>query len=196
MKEGQNILEKKRSKIVERYNHYASNVARLLGRDKFNVWLIEPDFWQYYGNQKQEGGPLSGQEMRKLFDDIASAIKKNLPNAAISWDISPWISENAMRTWWGHFASSPHIDFIHTSGGGGQGGSQHIHGNELRWQFMHQLTGKKIIGDSGYGVAGVHVDNNGAWYQAGNVNARVSDGVVAVSLADPKSNPTYRKNVC
>jgi hypothetical protein len=31
--------------------------------------------------------------MRALFDDIVRAIKQELPNARISWDISPWIGE-------------------------------------------------------------------------------------------------------
>ena len=34
--------------------------------------------------------------MRQLFDDIAVAIKSEMPNVKISWDISPWLSENDM----------------------------------------------------------------------------------------------------
>jgi hypothetical protein len=37
--------------------------------------------------------------MRQLYDDFVGEIKKHLPNAVIVWDISPWISEDAMRTW-------------------------------------------------------------------------------------------------
>ena len=44
--------------------------------------------------------------MREFFDDIAYAIKQELPNAKISWDISAWIGENGMRTWWGFFSSN------------------------------------------------------------------------------------------
>lgn len=30
----------------------------------------------------------------------------------------------------------------------------HIHGNEITLKFMHHLTSKPILGDTGYGVAG------------------------------------------
>ena len=56
-------------------------------------------FRQYYGDPKQKGGTLSGAYMRALFDDFVAAIKKELPNAIISWDISAWIGEQGMRTW-------------------------------------------------------------------------------------------------
>lgn len=62
------------------------------------------------------GGPLSGTYMRSFFDEIAAAIKSEMPNSRISWDISAWIGEAGMKTWWGFFASSKDIDFIHTSG--------------------------------------------------------------------------------
>jgi len=50
--------------------------------------------------------------MRSLYDDIATAIKSKVPKALISWDISPWISENDMRTWWGFFSDSPNVDLV------------------------------------------------------------------------------------
>jgi hypothetical protein len=55
--------------------------------------------------------------MRALFDDFCKAIKTQLPNAKISWDISAWIGEATMNTWWGYFKTSPYISFVHTSGG-------------------------------------------------------------------------------
>jgi hypothetical protein len=67
---------------------------------------------QYWGDYKQQGGTLSGQYMRSLYDDIANAIKSKLPKALISWDISPWISENDMRTWWGFFSDSKNVDIV------------------------------------------------------------------------------------
>lgn len=36
---------------------------------------------------------IQGEYMRALFDDIVRAIKQHLPDARISWDISPWIGE-------------------------------------------------------------------------------------------------------
>ncbi len=124
-----------------------------MGRDALVVFLMEPDFWQFYGDHTQQGGTISGPDMRKLFDDMVSAIKKNLPNAAISWDISAWLGDG-QRTWWSFFADSKQIDFINTSGGESHGESSEIKPGEARWSFMSQLTGKKIIADSGYGVGG------------------------------------------
>lgn len=121
---------------------------------------MEPDFWQFYGDHhSQEGGTISGQDMRSLFDDMVAAIKKNLPNAAISWDISAWIGEQGQRDWWNFFASSPHIDFINSSGGEGHGESSEYKPGEARWAFLSQVTGKKIIADSGYGVGGAGLGN-------------------------------------
>ena len=77
---------------------------------------------RYYGDTStQQGGALTGPQMRALFDQIVAAIKKNLPNAAISWDISAWIGQTGMTTWWNFFSDSPNINFIHTSGGESNG---------------------------------------------------------------------------
>jgi hypothetical protein len=92
--------------------------------------------------------------MRQLFDDIAAAVKSEMPNAKFSFDISAWLSESAMTTWWGFFKTSPHITFLHTSGGQSRADLVNIKQNELRWAFMSTLTGKRIIADTGYGVAG------------------------------------------
>ena len=156
---GSEFIRVNHDRIIERYDHQSREIAQIIGRNYFSVFLIEPDFWQYYGDQSQEGGVLSGSEMRSLFNDIVSAIKKNLPNAAISWDISAWIGNDGMRKWWEYFKSSKDIDFIHTSGGESQGGSSEIKQRELTWKFVSDLTGKKIIADSGYGV-GVGANGN------------------------------------
>ncbi len=111
-----------------------------MGREAFTVFLMEPDLWQFYGNRNQEGGTLSGDYMRSLFDDMVRAIKKNLPNAIISWDISAWIGEQGHRTWWGFFSNSKDIDFIHTSGGRMHGELPNLKPNELRWDFLSQRT--------------------------------------------------------
>lgn len=100
--QGAQFVRDNRAYIVKKYDHFASNIAARIGRDATTVWLIEPDFYQYYSDAQQAGGTLSGDYMRALFDDFAKAIKNNLPNAVISWDISPWASKN-MKTWWGFF---------------------------------------------------------------------------------------------
>jgi hypothetical protein len=55
--------------------------------------------------------------MRDFFKDLVGAIKAELPNAVISWDISAWIGEQGMRTWWGYFKDLGLVDLVHTSGG-------------------------------------------------------------------------------
>ena len=42
----------------------------------------------------------------------------------------------------------------------------------------------------------INLDNRGPWYDVGNVNNRVNDGIVAVSLAGSERNPEYRRPVC
>jgi len=151
---GCNYIRENRNRILERYDHHTSNIARIMGCNAFVVFLMEPDFWQFYGDRRQQGGNLSGQEMRTLFNDMVKMIKKNLPNAKISWDISAWIGEGGHNTWWGFFKDSKDIDFINTSGGRMHGELAELKPGELRWSFLSQSTGKKIIADSGYGIGG------------------------------------------
>jgi hypothetical protein len=47
------------------------------------IFLMEPDFWQYFGDRRQEGGTLSGEFLRDLFNDYVREIKSALPNALI-----------------------------------------------------------------------------------------------------------------
>lgn len=42
----------------------------------------------------QQNGALTATYMRDLFNDFVSAIKAQLPNALISWDISAWIGQD------------------------------------------------------------------------------------------------------
>jgi hypothetical protein len=151
---GAEFIRQKTDRILERYDHHSKNIANIIGSSATVVFLIEPDFWQYYGDKNQQGGGISGPQMRSLFDGMVSKIKANLPNALISWDISAWIGQDGFRTWWGFFSSSNQINFVHTSGGEAQGGSSQLRPNELSWSFVSSVTGKKIIADSGYGVGG------------------------------------------
>jgi hypothetical protein len=126
--------------------------------------------------------------MRSLFDDFVLAIKSELPNARISWDISPWLSQPAMQIWWGFFSSSPHINYIHTSGGESLADSPQMKLNELTWSFMSSLTGKRIIADTGYGVGGGSTGHNSLYDNVNNLLARINDGVIAVSQANAESS--------
>jgi hypothetical protein len=96
---GSQFIRDNRALLVDRYHHYASKIAAYLGSSAKTIFLIEPDFWQYYGTSTQQGGALSGPYMKALFDDFVSAIKSHLPNALISFDISAWLSQDQYRTW-------------------------------------------------------------------------------------------------
>jgi len=50
----------------------------------------------------------------------------------------------------------------------------------ITWAKAFQITGKKIIADCGYGVAGIAMTNCGLWNET-NRQARVKDGVIALS---------------
>jgi len=182
--DGANYIRANRAALVGRYTHHSSAIAQALkDKNKEVVFVMEPDFWQFFGDSKQKGGTLSGPYMRTLFDDFAAAIKANLPNARISWDISAWIGQDGatgFKTWWSFFSTSKYIDFIHTSGGQAQGNTPSIKPNELFWSFVHQVTGKKIIADCGYGIGGAPSPNCGVWNSAAKA-ARIIDGVIALS---------------
>ena len=153
---GAQFIRNRRQLILDRYELHSGKIADIMGTSATTIFIIEPDIHQYLDGTRnnQVGGPLSGQYIRSFFDDIVKSIKKNLPNALISWDVSPWISEQDMREWWGYF-NGAQIDFINTSGGGNRGESEMIQGwHGLTWKFMNQLTGKKMIADCGYGVVG------------------------------------------
>ncbi len=186
---GADYIRAKRANILAKYSSYAVKTAEIIGRNTEIIWLIEPDFWQYYGDTNQQNGGLSGLYMRQLFDDIAIAIKTELPNALISWDISAWLSEANMQTWYGYFATSPHVNFIHTSGGQSKAYLDNIKPNELKWAFMNTLTGgKKIIADTGYGIGGGSTGHNSDWDDVNNLKARIKNGVIAVTQANPRSD--------
>lgn len=153
---GSQFIRTNKKHILEKYRHQSYQIAEIITKKGFCVFLIEPFFWNYYGYQSQQGNPLTGYEMRSLFDEIVFIIKEYLPNAAIAWNINPKLSEDEMKVWWGFFQNSTNIDFIYTNGADSHGEISQILPNNLTWKFMSSLTGKKIIADSGYGTFDSH----------------------------------------
>jgi hypothetical protein len=80
---------------------------------------------------------------------------------------------------------------VHTSGGQAHGESVEIKPNELKWADVSRITGKKIIADCGYGVGGGASDNCGPWF-TNTINDRIKDGVIALSMANPKGALTNK----
>jgi hypothetical protein len=192
-KKGAEFIRTNRAGILSKYKHYATEAAKIIGSTGQIIWLIEPDFWQYssYSGNPQLNGGLSGTYMRTLFDDIATNIKSALPNAKISWDISPWLTETEMTKWWGFFSTSSHISYIHTSGARTKANSAFIRTNELKWSFMSTLTKKQIIADTGYGPDGVSMGHTPAWDDATNLKSRITNGVVAITQSNAYSASSW-----
>jgi hypothetical protein len=100
------------------------------------------DIRQYFGNKNQNGGSLTGNEMRQLFEEICKIIKSYLVNSLIALDFSTFILNNNDATnqiiiWWNIFKESKFIDLIHVS---------YLNENEsLLLNSINILTGKKII---------------------------------------------------
>jgi hypothetical protein len=175
---GSDFIRYYKASIIKSYNTVANQTATIMGRNSEILWLIEPNFWRYYGIASQHNGPLSGNYVRSLFDEIIKTIKKYLPKSLISWDIQKELSRTAMQIWWRFFSNSSNIDFIHTSGGESIKCSDAIsESSNLTWKYMNSLTGKKILADTGY-VTNSHSDE---WDNIDNLKARISDGVLGVT---------------
>ncbi len=195
---GAETIRNKWSNIIGRYKSYAQGVAQDFGTSGTTIWLIEPDFFQYSvsGDNhdtrfSQEGGGIPDADLcGKYFNDIVSAIKSALPNAKIAVDISPWLNDNII-TWYANFDKSK-IDYLFTSGGRTQGDQDRIRGdnnNLLTWAGASAaMGGKKIIADDGYGVGGASNNDYVEWQNVSNLNNRISDGVIGLTIQEPNDS--------
>ncbi len=183
---GSNFIRQQKSRILSQYTKYASEAAKIVGSDPI-VWLMEPDYYQYaQAGSKQEGGPLSFAEAGSFMGEMVAAVRKSLPGAVFSLDISPWIADPA--GWYGAFNMGD-FTYINTSGGGTEANNVKIRSaNNMTWKSVHDLTHKPIIADDGYGVAGSSTFHDDTWDDVNNLKARIADGVTAISQANPKGD--------
>ena len=63
---------------------------------------------------------------------------------------------------------------------------------ELKWREVSQITGKRIIADCGYGVAGGASSNCNNWAIGNSLVDRMNDGVIALSQANRGLNTLSR----
>ncbi|MEO6095279.1 MAG: hypothetical protein ABIW76_06275 [Fibrobacteria bacterium] len=183
---GANFIRQKKDRILAQYAKYASETAKAWGTTEPIVWMMEPDYYQYAGETKQEGGPLSYPEAGNMMKDIVAKVRESLPNAVFSLDISPWIPDAAK--WYAAFKMDD-FTYINTSGGETDANNSRIRaGNAMTWKSIHDVTNKPIIADDGYGVAGSSTYHDATWDNVSNLNARIADGVVAISQTNPKSD--------
>jgi hypothetical protein len=187
---GAQIVTRDLEKIVAVYESYAQGYAACYGTTRPIIFMMEPDFFQYtISNQSQPWTPKQAGETMGRF---VAAIKKHLPNAVFSMDISPWVppnnGEDHGRQWFSNFDMSQ-FTFIHTSGGGTSASTAKIRdSNNMTWRGVSEAAGKPLLADTGYGVNGASAGHDPAWDDPMNVAARMQDGVVSVSQYNPKAD--------
>lgn len=178
-----NYYASHRADIISNYKSYAQFAASNLGSNQKMIWALEPDFYQYASGQNGNSKPLSFSDASKLISDIIDVIKSEMPSALIAMDISAWAPDN-----W--FTSMPldKIDYFHASGGTSQPGAAIQAANPLTWAHLYSLVKKPMIGDDGYGVGGGATSLNPNWFNTGNIQSRLNEGVIGVMEASPTSS--------
>lgn len=187
---GAAYIDQHMSDILGVYESYARGFASCYGTSRPLIFMMEPDFYQYTGSSQSR--PWSPAHAGQVMTQFVTAVKKYLPNAQFSLDISPWVAPNNGsdngKSWYANFDMNL-FSFINTSGGGTNAASTKIRSsNNMTWAGVHQVTGKPILADTGYGVNGASAGPDPAWDNAANINARQADGVVAVTQYNPASS--------
>jgi hypothetical protein len=170
--------------ILSQYTSNSTGFAACLGGRPI-IFEMEPDWYQYVaGGQTQ---PWTAAQAGTNMTALVNALKSSLPNAVFSMDISPWIPNNG-STWYTSFNMSL-FTFINTSGGGTAANNVKIRSNNaMTWAGVHQVTGKPILADTGYGANGGSAGPDAAWDVPANINARIADGVVSISQYNPSGS--------
>jgi hypothetical protein len=187
---GANDIKQNVNAIVNVYKSYAQGYASCYGTSKPIVFEMEPDWYQYtYSSQTN---PMTTAESASIMGQFVAAIKQYLPNARVSMDISPWVTPNNGsdngQSWYANFNMTP-FSFINTSGGGTEAANTLIRStNNMTWAGVSTVTGKPILADTGYGVAGVSAGHDDNWDTPTYINARMGNGVSGVSQYNPKAD--------
>jgi hypothetical protein len=184
--QGANYIRQKKDRILAQYTKYASETAKTWGTQNPILWMMEPDYYQYASDKSQEGGPLTYAQAGAFMGELIATVRKSLPNAIFSMDISPWVPDPA--AWIGAFKMGD-FAYLNTSGGGTEADDARIRkANPMTWKSIHDLTGKPILADDGYGAAGTSTGHDATWDNPVNLNARIGDGVVGIIQANPKAD--------
>ncbi|MBN1578650.1 MAG: carbohydrate binding domain-containing protein [Chitinispirillaceae bacterium] len=182
--QGGSWLRSNIDKVLEAYESYAQRIANIYGTAKPVIWLMEPDYYQYCNGW---GNDISVVDAAKYMGQMISAIKKYLPNALFSLDISPWNNNQAS------YINSFNLElfsFMHTSGGRTEAGNDRIrfdNNNNVTWGQVNSASGLCIIADDGYGQGGGAQGHANDWDDLNNLKNRINNGVVAITQKDPKS---------
>jgi hypothetical protein len=175
--------------IIDVYKSYAQGYAACYGTKRPIVFEMEPDWYQYTYTSSQTA-PMTEAEAGAIMGQLVDAIRAYLPNAVFSMDISPWAGNNGADNgaeWYSHFDLSK-FTFVNTSGGGTDAGSTRIRAsNQMTWAGVHQVTGKPILADTGYGANGIPAGPDASWDDPAHIDARIADGVLSISQYNPAS---------
>jgi hypothetical protein len=186
---GAAYIQQNLTAIVDVYKSYAQGFASCYGTTRPIIFEMEPDWYQYtYSSQSQ---PMTEALAGTAMSQFVNAMKSSLPNALFSMDVSPWVgpsngSDNG-KEWYSHFDMSL-FTFVNTSGGGTNANTAVIRSsNKMTWAGLHQVTGKPILADTGYGANGVSAGLDPNWDVPANINARMVDGVISIAQYNPGS---------
>jgi len=172
--------------ILGIYQSYAQALASCYGTTRPVIWKMEPDYYQYYA-AGQGGNPLTVAEAAGYMTQIMTTVRQYMPNALFSLDISPWMPNNGAG-WYPSFDLSL-VSFISTSGGDTNANTTLIRtNNSMTWAGVHQVTGKPILADTGYGAAGASSGPDPNWDNPTNINARIADGVISITQYNPNAS--------
>jgi Cellulose binding domain len=183
---GANYIRSQKESIKQAYINTANQIKILYGSQKEIVLHVEPDFYQYASSTQSSGG-LTATEAAQSMNQWTSSIKSILPNASLVMDVSPWNSD--LQGWSAGFQNFDYAGMV------GKRFSPYGDGsvpNGIDGKTYAQIaaqTGKKIIVDNSHGAGGWWLPFDYDWANQSAVNARRSDGVVAVILP-PNDNNT------
>jgi hypothetical protein len=188
-RQGAALIKQDKQTILNAYRSFSQGYAGCYGTTKPIVFEMEPDFYQY--TTSTQTAPWTPVEAGQIMTEFVEALKSALPNAHFSLDVSPWVAPNNGSdhgaSWFSNFDMTL-FTFVSTSGGGTNANTAKIrNSNNMTWAGLHQASGKPILADTGYGANGVSAGEDPNWNVAANVNARIADGVIAISQYNPGS---------
>jgi hypothetical protein len=189
-RQGAALIKQDKQTILNAYRSFSQGYAGCYGTTKPIVFEMEPDFYQY--TTSTQTAPWTPAEAGQIMAEFVAALKSSLPNAYFSLDVSPWVAPNNGSdhgaNWFSNFDMTL-FTFVNTSGGGTNANSEKIrNSNNMTWAGLRQASGKPILADTGYGANGVSAGEDPNWNVAANVNARIADGVIAISQYNPGSS--------
>lgn len=183
--DGAQWIRDNRRLIIDMYSNYARR-TQAQSPNKTIIWWLEGDFVQY--SYADQSNPLSMSELGQLARDITCAIKSNQPNAVVAMNHSPWISNEQAEAFWSAMPMDV-MDLVWVQGAGDTGtlvNSGAYNAATANYAWLNKKTGRPIMAETSYAFKG----QSDRWTNtsANNINARISEGVIAVLVNHPASN--------